>query len=117
MGMGSLLYRKDPNSVSCGFLDVQETPISRTIKVVCNFIQNIINSQFGFTVTIGVGREYDNVSLIRKSYIDAEKALKSKFLFGDGSIILKSEINNENIGNFRKPEKGPELRENDCKRS
>jgi hypothetical protein len=69
-----------------------------SVKVICNFLQNLIYSRFGFTVTIAVGKAYFGLEDIRKSYEEAMQALKYKFLMGNNSVIIKSEIEGDGIG-------------------
>jgi two-component system, response regulator YesN len=38
-------------------------------------------------VSIGIGRQYPDILLVKKSFEEANKALKSKFIIGKGSII------------------------------
>lgn len=69
----------------------------QNIKLMCNFIQNIIFSNFKYSVTISMGRCYRGLESIQKSYSDAVKALKYKFILGSNTIISKSEIEEDTI--------------------
>ncbi|MGE4283362.1 MAG: helix-turn-helix domain-containing protein [Clostridia bacterium] len=68
------------------------------LKLMCSFMQNLIKSNFKFTVTVAAGNIYQNLEEIQKSYIEASNAMKYRFVVGNNSILFKSEIETSSQG-------------------
>jgi len=69
----------------------------QVLKVQCNFLQNIILSNFEFSISIAVGKMYQELHEIRKSYEEAVQAMKYKFLLGSNIIIFKEELDKNSM--------------------
>ncbi len=65
------------------------------IKLMCNFIQNILFNDFKYTASISIGKIYKGLDNIQNSYKDAIDASKYRFVLGNKAIILKSELDEE----------------------
>ena len=66
--------------------------IMQSLKLMFNFVKNIIKNSFDMDVTVSIGKVYEGIENISRSYEDATIALKYKFVMGTGITILKSEI-------------------------
>lgn len=73
--------------------------LMQSIKLMCNFVKNIIHNSFGFDTTIALGKIYEGLANVKASYDDATTALKYKFVMGTGITILKSEIEDGTTAN------------------
>jgi AraC-type DNA-binding domain-containing proteins len=62
------------------------------LQTICNRIIDELSVIHDFTISIGVGGIYDNKDSVRKSYLEASKALKYRLLFGYNCVITYAEI-------------------------
>lgn len=78
---------------------------------VCQDIQNTISEQLKISVTIGIGKMYNDISFISHSYQEALMALRKKVYKGKGSIIFcgKPEEHEKNKPVFYPTDKEKEL--------
>lgn len=60
-------------------------------------IRDVISKELNIIATIGVGGIYDELLILRRSYMQALKALEYKMVMGYGSIIPYDNICNRNI--------------------
>lgn len=75
----------------------QNAKCMEEIKVMCDFVKNIIYNNFKFTVTLAIGGCYTGIEQIRKSYDEAIQTLKYKFIMGHNSVILKEDVQNDTV--------------------
>lgn len=78
--------------------DKKEQDNLEELKLMCSFMQNLIKSTFKFTVTAAAGNIYENLEDIQKSYMESSSAMKYRFVTGNNSILLKSEIEKPSQG-------------------
>lgn len=73
--------------------------VSRSINYIFSNIKEALKSVSGCSLTIGLGSEISSLQDIRKSYLLAVTAIKSRFMLGSDQIIRSSQISvsHENI--------------------
>ncbi|QGQ94768.1 response regulator [Paenibacillus psychroresistens] len=66
-------------------------------------IKASIKRLLGFTVSVGVGRIYDDFSHIHRSYMEAVKSIDARFLLGTDSLIHFEDMTYEEVEEFIYP--------------
>lgn len=85
------------------FTDSNEDAILLNSFAICELIRENVKKLYEFTVSIGIGSLYKDMSEARISYSEAERALKYKIVTGTDSIIAYQDINgvqNINISGY-----------------
>lgn len=85
------------------FTDSDEDAILLNSLAICELIRENVKKLYEFTVSIGIGGLYKDMSEARISYSKAERALKYKIVTGTDSIIAYQDINgvqNINISRY-----------------
>lgn len=85
----SLIFNSYDGKTVCIFSDYNE-------EAVVEFAEKIrayVKATYGITVSIGLGKAYEGLGNIYKSYEEAKEALEYRFLLGDNSIIPIEYIN------------------------
>ncbi|MDP4182629.1 MAG: response regulator [Bacillota bacterium] len=59
----------------------------------CEKIKLILLSRLSCCISIGVGKRYESINHIRKSYIEASDALNYKMLYGNNQVVSYSDTN------------------------
>jgi two-component system, response regulator YesN len=81
-------------------LNIQDRRLSNNeISEIIEEIKDCLSKYLNISVSIGIGRQYSDILQIKKSFEEANKALKSKFIVGKNSII---HINNIVPGEYDK---------------
>ena len=67
---------------------------SQKIKTICDAVISEISAIKDFSISVGIGGIYMNRESIRKSFLEASKALKYRLLFGYKCTVNYNEISN-----------------------
>ena len=86
-------------SYSCNSLEEME----KSLKVSCEFIQNLLLSQFQLDNTIAIGLPEIGIISLSQSYIQAKKAMKYRYILDNTRILSYRDI--VNSGNANKTDK------------
>ncbi|MGG4142621.1 response regulator [Paenibacillus algorifonticola] len=55
-------------------------------------VQDLVQRETGLTVSFAIGRAYDSLQRVAKSFHEAQEALKHKLYYGNGCIVSYSDI-------------------------
>mgnify|MGYP005834451939 CR=1 FL=1 len=75
-----------------------------TLEQILKDIQTQIRDTYGYTLSIGLGPAVEHVESLRSSYLDAQEALKYRFIYGSESILSRSGAEERILSDFHYPE-------------
>ena len=67
-------------------------PMDDADMQLLNRVKGNIRDHLGFTVSIGVGKSYDGIGFINRSYNEALSSINAKFFMGEDTIIRYEDI-------------------------
>lgn len=82
--------------------DIDPGQVEQQVRELAGKIRDDI-IQVGISLTIGIGRYYNDPLQIHKSYLEAVSAQQQKFYIGDNQIIHIDDVPHLNVASFRYP--------------
>ena len=76
------------------YTDKEKAYFEKSICKISEELQQQAVSEFNLTFSIGIGRAYKGLDMIKQSFEEAREALEHRFLLGENSIMFIGDIQN-----------------------
>ena len=70
----------------------------RYLRELAEKVRQFITKHFHFTVTVGIGEIYSDVAMVRQSFLQAQQAIRYRFIKGGNRVICYNEMETAKVG-------------------